>query len=91
MDKLKMQIKVTTLPCGHSEGVMAKMNPETGAWTGKCAQCGSPAGVEVHIETPSGREPPGAEALSGWEPSAGWGEQREGHGQSRLGSARNIG
>lgn len=57
MDKLKLQIKVTTLPCGHSEGVMAKMNPETGAWTGKCVQCGSPAGIEVHIETPSGMGP----------------------------------
>lgn len=57
MDKLKMQIKVTTLPCGHSEGVVAKMNPETGGWAGKCVQCGSPAGVEMHIETPSGMRP----------------------------------
>lgn len=57
LDKLKMRLKVTTLPCGHSEGVLAKMNPETGAWTGKCVQCGAPAGVEVNIETPSGIGP----------------------------------
>ena len=57
MDKLKFQIHVQELSCGHKAGVKATMNPETGAWNGSCSECGAPAKVEMRVESPSGMKP----------------------------------
>jgi len=53
----KHQVKVGAPTCGHNAGIQATMNPKSGEWIGKCAQCGAPAKVEMQIETPSGMKP----------------------------------
>ena len=50
----KHQLKVDAPSCGHNAGIQALMNPRTGEWIGRCAECGAPAKVEMQIETPSG-------------------------------------
>jgi hypothetical protein len=40
--------------CGHKGPIQGTMNVKTGEWTGKCAQCGAPAKIEMEVH---GKDP----------------------------------
>ena len=52
MPKIKGNIKVHPPSCGHKGPIQGFMNVRTGEWTGKCAQCGAPAKIEMEITSP---------------------------------------
>ena len=47
--KIKANVKVHPPSCGHKGPIQGVMNRTTGEWTGKCAQCGAPAKIEMEL------------------------------------------
>jgi hypothetical protein len=54
MPKIKGNIKVHPPTCGHKGPIQGTMNVKTGEWTGKWAQCGAPAKIEMEVH---GKDP----------------------------------
>jgi hypothetical protein len=49
MPTAKGNLKVSPPTCGHVGPIQGTMNPATGKWEGKCAQCGAPTKIEMEI------------------------------------------
>ena len=54
MPKLKGNVTVHPPTCGHKGPITGTLDKKTGKWSGKCAQCGAPAEIEMVIEKPPG-------------------------------------
>jgi hypothetical protein len=54
MPKLKGNLKVHPPSCGHTGPIKGVLNSK-GEWTGRCAQCGAPAKIEMEITSPTSK------------------------------------
>jgi hypothetical protein len=52
MPKIKANVTVHPPACGHKGPITGTFNAKTGEWSGKCAQCGAPAKIEMNVPGP---------------------------------------
>lgn len=53
MPKVQGNLKVHPPTCGHKGPITGTLDKNTGEWSGKCAQCGAPAKIEMEITGPT--------------------------------------